>query len=200
MRSIPPTAATSQLLDQLLIGAPQDHVTLEWLVAGLGDRSFGIIIILLALLALLPGVSAFVGIVLTVPAYQMIRARPAPAFPKQLAARPFSTQVLAKLLRRIVPVLRWVERFIHPRWPTPFETTRRVVGGAVLLMGALLLVPLPLSNFVPAVVILAIAVAYLEEDGLLLCLGLGAAILVLAVAAATIWETLSATGWVPSFL
>src|SRR3954447_23988426 len=102
-------AATSRLLDQLLIGAAQDQVTLKWLVVGLGDRSFGIIIILLALLALLPGVSGFMGIVLAVPAYQMIRARPTPVFPKQLAARPFSTELLAKLLRRVVPILRWLE-------------------------------------------------------------------------------------------
>jgi hypothetical protein len=193
-------AATSQVLDQLLVGASPDRVTLGWLMAGLGDRSFGIIMIVLALLALLPGVSAFVGVVLVIPAYQMIRARRRPVLPKRLAARPFSTLRLATLLRRIVPILRWLERFIHPRWATPFETTRRIVGGAVLLMGGLLFVPVPFSNLVPALVILVIATAYLEEDGLLLCVGLGSAVLVLAGAAAAIWETVSVTGWVPSFL
>jgi hypothetical protein len=196
----PGRAETSRLLDELLVAAPQDHVTLHWLVTGLGDRSFGIVIILLAVLALLPGVSGVVGMVLTVPAYQMIRAQPGPVFPKKVAGRPFSTQLLAKLLRRVVPILRWLERFIHPRWRTPFEATKRVVGGAVILLAGLLLVPIPLSNLVPAAVILVIAIAYLEEDGLLLCLGLGATVLVLAMAAASIWEALSAAGWVPSFL
>jgi hypothetical protein len=45
-----------------------------------------------------------------------------------------------------------------------------------------------------------IAFAYLEEDGILLCAGLAAGVAMLAVAAAVAWETVSATGWVPSLL
>jgi hypothetical protein len=42
----------------------------------------------------------------------------------------------------------------------------------VLLTARLLLNPIPLSNVVPAVLIALIALAYLEEDGLLLTVGL----------------------------
>jgi hypothetical protein len=51
----------------------------------LGERSFGIILLLLAFLALIPGVSPIAGILLTVPALQMIRAHAAPIFPHRLA-------------------------------------------------------------------------------------------------------------------
>jgi hypothetical protein len=61
-----------------------------------------------------------------------------------------------------------LERFIRARWQTPFEATKRVVGGAVLLI-ALLFVPIPLSNVPPALTIVLLAFAYLEEDGALLC-------------------------------
>jgi hypothetical protein len=98
----------------------------------LGDRSIGIVLLLLALLGLLPGVSALAGVLLTVPAVQIILARPGPVFLRRIAARPFETRRLAKVTDRSVPKLRHMERFIRPRWERPFEATKRVVGGAVL--------------------------------------------------------------------
>ena len=106
---------TSVLLDDLLGGAPAGHVTLEWLVGRLGDRSFGVALLDLALLGLLPGVSAVAGVLLTVPAFQMVLARPGPVLPRRVAARSFEAGRLARVVRRVVPVLRWLERFIRPR-------------------------------------------------------------------------------------
>ena len=80
-----------------------------------------------------------------------------------------------------MPLLRYLERFIYPRWTTPFETTRRLVGGVVLLLSFTLFVPVPLSNIPPAVLISLVAFAYLEEDGALLSLALIAALVLLAI-------------------
>jgi hypothetical protein len=193
-------APTSAVLDDLLGEAPAGQGTLDWLLGKLGDRSFGVVLLLLALLGLLPGVSAVAGVLLAVPAAQMILARRAPVFPRRVATRRFDTRRLARVVRRVVPVLRWLERFIRPRWTTPFEATKRVVGGVVMLLGASLLAPVPLSNVPPALTIALIAFAYLEEDGVLLCAALAAALAMLAVAAAVAWETMSATGWVPGLL
>src|SRR5215207_7945173 len=122
---------TSVVLDDLLEGAPAEHVTLGWLVGGLGDRSFGVVLLLLALLGLLPGVSAIAGVLLMVTAFQKVLGRPGPAFPRRVeAAR------LARAIRRVVPALRFLERFIRPRWATPFGATKRAVGGDVLLLAA----------------------------------------------------------------
>jgi hypothetical protein len=191
---------TSAVLEGLLGEAPAEHVTLDWLMGRLGDRSFGVVLLLLALLGLLPGVSAVAGVLLTVPAFQMILARRGPVFPRRVAARRIAARRLARVVGRVVPVLRWLERFIRPRWPTPFGATKRVVGAVVLLLAVALLAPVPLSNVAPALAITLIAFAYLEEDGVLLCAGLAAGVAMLAVAAAVAWETASATGWVPGLL
>ena len=191
---------TSAVLDELLGEAPTAQVTLGGLTEKLGDRSFGLVLLLLAVLGLLPGVSAVAGVLLTVVAAQMILARPGPVFPRRIAARRFEARRLARMIRRIVPALRWLERFIRPRWTTPFEATKRVVGAVVLLLGGALLAPVPLSNVPPALAITLIAFAYLEEDGILLCAGLAAGLAMLAVAAAVAWETVSVAGWVPSML
>lgn len=193
-------APTSVVLDDMLSATPAEHITLDWLMGRLGDRSFGIVLLLLALLGLLPGVSAVVGVLLMVPATQMIQARHGPVFPRRVANRRFDAQQLAGLVRRVIPVLRWLERFIRPRWATPFEATKRVVGVIVLLLGATLLAPVPLSNVPPALAIALIAFAYLEEDGVLLCAALATAIVMLAVAMVVAWEAVSATGWMPGIL
>ena len=60
----------------------------------------------------------------------------------------------------------------------------------LLLTAALLLTPVPLSNIAPAIVIALISVAYLEEDGLLLCLALLAAVILISVASVAVWGTI----------
>ncbi|MBW6401392.1 exopolysaccharide biosynthesis protein [Roseomonas sp. HJA6] len=97
-----------------------------------------------------------------VPPMQMIPARGRPLFPRRVDERHLAERSLAKMVRRAVPVIRWLERFIRRRWYTPFVATKRVVGVIVLLLGACLLVPVPLSNLLQALVITLIAFAYLE--------------------------------------
>jgi hypothetical protein len=130
----------------------------------------------------------------------MVLGRPVPVLPRRVAAHRFEAKRLARAVLRVVPVLRWLERFIRPRWATPFETTKRAVGGVVLLLAASLLVPVPLSNVPPALAIVLIAFAYLEEDGMLLAIALAAALVLLGAAALAAWEAVSVTGWVPGIL
>jgi Exopolysaccharide synthesis, ExoD len=50
-------------------------------------------------------------------------------------------------LERAIPILRSLEKIVHPRYPTPLDATKRVVGIAVMMLSArLLLAPIPLSN------------------------------------------------------
>ena len=168
------------MLQRLHDEAPTDHFTLGWLMGSLRKRSFGIIMLLLALVAIAPGVSIVAGLLLMIPAFQMIAGQPAPVFPRRIAARPLPTRHLAALVQRAVPVLRYLEKVIHPRWPTPFEATKRLVGTVVVILNiTLVFTPIPLSNVVPALVIALISLAYLEEDGLLLSIALLAAVIVL---------------------
>jgi len=191
---------TSALLDGLLRDANTERVTLAWLLDGLGDRSFGLVMLLLALLGAMPGVSAIVAPLLVILAVQMMLGRAGPVFPRRIAERSVPTHGLAQALRRAVPVLRAVEGFVHPRWATPFGATKRGVGLVVLLLGVLLLAPIPLSNVPPALAIALLAIAWLEEDGILLCIALAASALLLAIAAGAVWQAMGELGWVRGFL
>jgi hypothetical protein len=179
------------------------HFTLGWLMGNLRKRSFGIVMLLLAVVAIAPGVSVVAGLLLMIPAFQMIAGQPAPVFPCRISARPLPARHLAALVQRAVPVLRYLEKAIHPRWPTPFEATKRLVGTVVVILSAtLVFIPIPLSNVVPALVIALISLAYLEEDGILLSIALMAAVIVVTIVLLAVWKTvlgaeriIGLTGW-----
>jgi hypothetical protein len=187
----------SEVLQRLHDEAPPDHFTLGWLVGGLHRRAFGVVLLLLAVVAVAPGVSIVAGLLMMVPAFQMIKGQRAPVFPRRIVAHPFPTPHLAAVVQRAVPLLRYLERFIHPRWRTPFEPTKRLVGVVVLILSAAMVFsPIPFSNVVPALVLALTALAYLEEDGVLLSIALIAAFIVLALASAAVWETVRGAEWI----
>jgi hypothetical protein len=187
------------VLQRLHDEAPADHFTLGWLMGSLRRRSFGIIMLLLALVAMAPGVSIVAGLLLMIPAFQMVVGQPAPVFPRRIAAHPLPTRHFAALVQRAVPVLRYLEKVIHPRWRTPFEATKRLVGTVVVILSiTLVFTPIPLSNVVPALVIAMISLAYLEEDGLLLSIALLDAVIVLIVELVVVWETVVGAKWIIS--
>jgi hypothetical protein len=193
-RVLPPASA---VLQGLLDDAPTDQFTLVWLLGHLHRRSFGFIMLLLALVAMLPGISYVAGLLLAVPALEMIAGHVAPVFPRRFATRPLPTRHLARVVRRAIPVLRYLERVVHPRWHTPLEVTKHVVGVVVLLLTVLLLlVPVPMIQVVPALVIVMISLAYLEEDGVLLSIALLIAVALLAITGVAVWKMVAGAVWI----
>jgi hypothetical protein len=183
----------SDILEQTLDSLPPDHFTLRWLSGHLQRRSFGLIVLVLALLAMIPGVSYIAGFLLFAPAIEMIAGKSAPNFPNRIADYPLPTRHFNAAVRRTLPALRYLERIIRPRWQLPLATTKRLVGAAVFLLTTLLLLtPLPFIQVLPGTVIIVLSVAYLEDDGLLLVLGLFATLAVLAALAGAVWGVIVA--------
>jgi hypothetical protein len=179
----------SVVLQELHDEAPADHFTLGWLTGSLHKQSFGLVMLVLAIVAAAPGICVVGGLLLLIPAFQMIAGRPAPTFPHWIATRPLPTRHLGTVMQRAITVLRHLEKTVYPRWPTPPEATKRIVGIAVVMLSArLLLTPIPLSNILPAFLIALISLAYLEEDGVMLSIGLVIGFVVLAIDVGIVWE------------
>jgi hypothetical protein len=182
---------SSRVLADLLRQAPPDHFTLGWLLSTLHQRSFGVVILFLGILATAPIGSSVPGIMLAAVAVQMIAGVREPIFPRFITERRLPTQYLVRLGRRAIPILRYLERVVHPRWPLAFDMARRSVGVMVLLLTAtLLLTPVPLSNIPPAILVVLISLAYIEEDGLLLCLAFLFALILIGIASVAVWGTI----------
>lgn len=179
----------SVVLQMLHDRAPSGHVTLEWLTGSLHQRSYGMITLILALVAVTPGISPLGGLLLCIPASQMILGRSELWFPRWIATRKIPTRHLGAIVRRAIPILAFLESMIYPRFPTLPKMTKRIVGIVILMLTIrLVLTPIPMSNILPAVLIAFICLAYLEQDGLMLIVSLLAGCIILILDLTIIWR------------
>ena len=184
---------TSQTLMAIFGSAPLPSLTIERLLGCLGERSFGLIMLLLGLVAMLPGVCVLGGLGLAILGLQMTMARQTPILPGFLLLRSLPADKVLAVLGRIIPTITFLEKFIRPRWHTPFIATKRLVGLVMILLGVTIFVPIPLSNVLPGAMALLVALAYLEEDGLLLSGALTASIASLLITGMEVWATAKGT-------
>ena len=179
---------SSRMLEDLLHQAPSECFTLGWLMSTLHQRSFGIVLLFLGVLATTPIGSTIPALMLAGVALQMISGRRELVFPQFITTQSLPTRYLFWVGGHAIPVMQYLEKTVHPRWPTAFEAAKHFVGVVILLLtAALLLTPVPLSNIAPATVIALVALAYLEEDGLLLCFAFLAAVVLISGASAAVW-------------
>ena len=186
------SASTSTLIAKLIDRAPAGRVDLEWLLSQLQTRSFGLLLLLLAIVIAIPGLGILASILICYPAAEMLLGRDRPTLPGFLARRSMPTPVFVKWTTRSLPVLQAIERISRPRWRTPAKLTKQAIGLAVLVLALCGLFPLPLVNIIPAVTIALIAIGYLQDDGLLLCLALILALFSLSVFGFLIWAAAAA--------
>ncbi|MEM8564533.1 MAG: exopolysaccharide biosynthesis protein, partial [Pseudomonadota bacterium] len=104
---------------------------------------------------------------------QLVMGFRAPLLPRFIRRRKVSVSALRSLGRWTIPWLLRAERVVKPRWlrlaAPPFP---RIIGVVVLVMAFTIMLPLPLSNFMPAFALVCFAFAIFERDGLMTFIGL----------------------------
>jgi len=180
----------SALLENLKRDVPDEHVTLGWLFDYVRARSPESLILFLAVLAVVPGVATPVGIALLALAVAAAANLQRPALPGFVAATRLSSSSLLRAIERAAPLFRRCEQLTRRRDLMLGGLLRPLAAGAILLLSVTLLVPLPLSNVVPALAIGFIAFAILEADEVLLAISLLAAVLSLTFTSAAVWAAL----------
>ncbi|MEM1073114.1 MAG: exopolysaccharide biosynthesis protein [Pseudomonadota bacterium] len=168
--------AISDRLDQLAESAIDEAVSLEWILGQLHERAFGLFLLVLALPCCIPflyGIPQIVALPLMFVSAQLLLGRQTPWLPKGLAARTVSADALLNLATRAGPWLRRIEAISRPRQT---QLTRapldRVVGLALVLFSASILVPLPGTNTVPGFAVVVVSMGLLQRDGVLVILGM----------------------------
>ncbi|MFK7762878.1 MAG: exopolysaccharide biosynthesis protein [Roseobacter sp.] len=168
--------AISDRLDQLVVNANSDTVTLEWILGQLHERAFGLFLLVLALPCCIPflyGIPQIVALPLMFVSAQILLGRQTPWLPERLATRSVSVEGLQSLAQRAGPWLRRIEAFSRPRQA---QLTRapldRIVGLALVLFSASILVPLPGTNTVPGFAVVLISMGLLQRDGILVLVGM----------------------------
>lgn len=166
---------TSQFLVQLAEDAPGESVTLGWILQQMEERAFGLFLLILALPCCIPflyGLPQVVALPLMLISGQMLFGRKSPWLPERLGNREVTTEGLKTLGERAGPWLRRIEAVSRPRLTVltrpPLD---RIVGLALVVFSASILVPLPLTNTVPGFAVVVAAMGLLQRDGILVVLG-----------------------------
>lgn len=143
------------------------------IVSAVGDRGFGILFVLLSLPSALPvpapGYSTPFGIVLFLLSLQLLAGRSVPWIPEWASRKIIRRSTADKMISGTASFFSFVERFIRPRMPMLLgRTATKGYCFLLLLMSGLMILPIPLTNTLPAMVIFCVGVAMTERDGLAL--------------------------------
>jgi hypothetical protein len=160
---------TTELLKEIAEGATKDSITMKEFNKKLGDRSFGLGLLIFGLLNFLPLMSAVFAIPVIFISLQMIIGLKSVKLPKFIEGKTFNEKMLAGLISKCLPTLKTIEMLIKPR--LDFMTSpmiERFVGFICLFLGIIVFLPVPGANALPSFCICLMAVAILEKDGILM--------------------------------
>jgi hypothetical protein len=153
-------------------------LTLREVIYVLRGRAYLMLVVLLALPFLtplpLPGLSTPFGLAIAAVAFRLTLGQ-RPWLPKKLQRKQLPAGFFAKLFRVAERIIRFLEKFLRPRWPvvtgTPLLLRLHALVMFIAAVALLLPLPIPFTNSFPAWTILLLAGGLLERDGVAIVLG-----------------------------
>ena len=186
--------ALSELLSQLCHG--QGPLAIGEMVDHFGERAFGALLFAFSvpnLLPLPPGSSTVLGAPLLLLAPQLMFGVHGPWLPKSLTRRTIDRTAMAKGLGKLIPTLRKIERVSQPRLDFVFGSVGdRVIGLVCTLLAAILILPIPLGNMLPAAAVGALSFGLVQRDGAVVLFGYLLALVSGAIVALSIGTAVTA--------
>ena len=161
------------VLDTLCDGDPGDHLALRDLVGGLGHSTFGVLLFIATMPAFIPipGVAgALSGPLVVLIGLHLLMLLRKPWLPDFIARRGPQRSTLIRFDRVGDRWLRWLEKLVQPRLTAVIDHPLATIftGLQLVLLGILLALPIPFTNFLFGGLLLLYALALLERDGALM--------------------------------
>lgn len=178
---------TARERDGLTIG---DALTLT------GGASFGFVMLMLALPALIPIPGPFgmvFGSALAIVALQFASGIGSLWLPPFLRNRKLSVSAYEGLQHHADPVLRRIEAVVRPGRMKSLTSRAMpyILGLPVFALAVAIALPIPFGNIIPVVAICLLAIGLIERDGLMVLLGLLLTLVALSVTAALLQGAVS---------
>jgi hypothetical protein len=189
-------ARTSEVLRDLAY-SDGERVTFGEILASLRQRAFGFAMLIFSLpcaLPMPPGIPTVCGAALAIIALNLIAVRRKLWLPQAITRKSIARADLRRVVDRMLPLLERLERFCRPRFQILTERVARVlVGIVVLVLGLIMVLPIPfIGNMPPGAAAAVIAVGITERDGVVVLIGLVGATAAIVVASAATWALLLA--------
>lgn len=180
---------TTQIIEDVVNRSSSDRIPIRDLVAAMDSIGFGLALMIFSfgiLIPLPPPFPSIISLPLVIFSYQMAIGRKSPKLPARFEKYTVKRSVLAALVQKSSPYIRKIEKILRPRMAFMISSTaERIVGMFALIFSVSVLLPLPLSNFVPGLGVLIISFGLLGKDGLIVlfgiitgCIGLGITVIV----------------------
>lgn len=175
------TKTTYQLLCELANGDPDETVSLDALLQHFRRSAFGPLLLISVVPAFIPlpaGAGAIAGPLVMLVGMQMLLTLGKPWLPHWLCRRGPRRAKLQHFLNRSEKIFAWLERRIRPRLDIVIShpVASAFTGLQLLLLGFLLSLPIPFTNYPFGLLLMAYALGLLERDGGLMVLAWGVGI------------------------
>jgi hypothetical protein len=178
----------TDVADRIHDAADGETVSVRDMMDEIGQRAFGPLLLVFALIGLspvgsIPGASVVVGSLIILIASQLLMRRKTPWIPSRLLRIDVGSDKVRSGIGRIRPFLARVDRLIRPRWqavvrPPWFYAVPVACIALAALMYPLALVPWGVLPPVMAIAVLSLGLS--AHDGLLTALGLASSAVALA--------------------
>lgn len=180
----------SEVLSQIAHDTGRERIAIGDLMTSLQHRAIGALLLIFAIpnaLPAIPGTSGILGLPLIYLTFQLMLGRP-PWLPKFITQQSLSREGFARLIDRVAPWLARAETLLRARAPAlTGQKAQRVIGGFCLILSAVLALPIPLGNMMPALAICIFALGLLSKDGLWILAGAVIGLLSLVLVSGVIW-------------
>lgn len=174
-----------ETLESILKTTKSHSIQVSELFNNLGSKGFGIILVFLSLPSALPvpapGYSTPFGIAIVLIAFQILIGKNSLKTPNSIKKITFSPNISQKILSFAISFLNKIEPFIKPRL-LQFQSKqfRPFVAINLILLASLMILPIPFTNTLPAMVICLFGISICENDGLLTLISIALSLLSLA--------------------
>ncbi len=192
--------AFSEVLERLG-HAGEGRLSVGEMVRAFGDRAFGAVMLMIAIIAMLPwppGGTTIVGAPLLLLALELALGRETLWLPRWALNGAVDRTAYRRLTGRILPAIRFVERLSRPRlYLLTNSLAQLFIGFACLLLSVVLVLPIPLGNMAPAAAIAFFSLGVMQRDGVAVILGwlaTAASAGLLLLVWATVWR-LAQVAW-----
>ena len=168
--------STRRLLQELAEGNPEDDLNFGLVLDSFRHRSYGLFLLLVLLPVFIPipaGQGAFSGLLTTLIGLQLLWQLEHPWVPKFIAEKTFKRSHIINFQRHFDRWLGYIEKLCRPRYEYAFDHAwaRAFSGLLLVVLGILLALPIPFTNYPFGVIILAFSLGFIERDGILFGLG-----------------------------
>ena len=156
-------------LMQRLAQSAGPTITLRDISSAMDQRSLGAFLFVFSLpsvIPLPPGATLVLGLPLIFITWQIAIGRSRIWLPRSLSNYRIRKETFTRIVMRSTPWLRRLELLIRPRnWHLGERAGERVFGIYALFLAFAVVIPIPFGNWLPAVAIAIMSLAYTERDG-----------------------------------